>query len=178
MLEFTLGVDAGNIGIVPQSAFSRDEFHRGLVVPVRVRADHWLTLQYEKGYLFFNVANTNYAGEPGIFVTEDTDFYIGDVCYILDPVIPTNDPNWDTAEDPAPGYWAACVCALAVDRAGVEQVKPFEAAPGVLGFVAPTRYGDGAYQLEVYEDNDGYLSFAVVQTGNDDEDEYDEDEEE
>lgn len=163
-------VDAGMIGIVPMAAVNRDDggwLEGGTVI--RVQGGRFLNLHYDEGRISIT-ADLNGA----VPVPADSDFWVGDLCYVLENNIPVEDRDWDKSAAPGPGYWAACVSSFETPRDGRCFARPFRAGDGLAGLVASTRWGDGLYpgMLQV---EGGYAVGVVIETG--DVDEYEDEEE-
>ncbi len=163
-----LPVDAGMIGIVPVAAIQRHEngYPDGGMV-IKVQGGRYLNLHYCDGRITIT-ADLNGA----VPVLEDTEFWVGDVCYVLDNNIPITDPNWDKSPNPAPGYWAACLMSFQTPRhdAGGWFSKPFRLDGGLAGLVSATKWGDGLYPAVATTDGI-YTVCVTVDTGDEDEDE-------
>lgn len=163
-----LPVDAGMIGIMPLAAVNRDDAWLDGGVVVKVAAGGSLSLEYDNGQIVIA------AGDRGVVaVGEDSEWWVGDPCYVLENNIPFDgdaDNDWAAAADPAPGYWAACVASMKVLRYGCWEAQPFRLDGGRLGLVAATMWGDGLYSLTIQSRGD-FLQLAVIETGEVEEDE-------
>ncbi len=159
-------VDAGMIGIVPVAAMNRgNESWLAGGALIRVQGGQFLNLHYDEGRISIT-ADLN-----GVVpVLEDTDFWVGDLCYVLENNIPVEDRNWDKAVAPGPGYWAACVSSFETPRDGRCFARPFRAGEGLAGLVASTRWGDGLYPGTFRVEGD-YTVGVVIETGDVEEEE-------
>lgn len=154
-----LPVDAGMIGIVPVAAINRgdDGWPEGGLV-VKVQGGRYLNLHYSDGRITIT-ADLNGA----VPVLEDTEFWVGDPCYVLENNIAV-DRDWETSPLPAPGYWAACVSSLDTPRCGVYFARPFRLDGGMAGLVSSTQWGDGSYPVTARLEGE-YMVAVVVETG-------------
>lgn len=152
-------VDAGMIGIVPVAGIRRDDGSRDGGTEVVVEAGRYLNLHYHDGRITIS-ADLNGA----IPVLEDTRFWVGDLSYVLENNIPGERPKWWQAEDPDPGYWAACVASMATPQYGTYFAKPVPLGDGMAGLVSRTMWGDGLYPARVETDGEFMVRF-VVETG-------------
>lgn len=152
-----LPVDAGMIGIIPLAAINRSEadgaWPQGGVV-VRVQGGRYLNLHYNDGRITIS-ADMN----GSVPVLEDTDFWVGDLCYVLE----NNFPDDENGKEPI-GYWGACERTYETPRYGTCFMKPFRLADGAAGLVSRTQWGDGCYPSEVKME-DGYAVRITVETG-------------
>ena len=163
-------VDAGMIGIVPLAAMNRngEGWPTGGAV-IRVQGGRFLNLHYDEGRISIT-ADLN-----GVVpVLEDSDFWVGDLCYVLENNIPVEDRDWAGSAAPEPGYWAACVSSFETPRDGCCFARPFRAGEELAGLVASTKWGDGLYPGSFRVEGD-YTVGVTVETG--DVDEYEEEEE-
>ena len=158
-----LPVDAGMIGAIPLTAVNRSEedgaWPEGGMV-VRVQGGRYLNLHYNDGRISIS-ADLN----GSVPVLEDTDFWVGDLCYVLE----SNVPDDENGKEPE-GYWAACKRTYETPRYGACFMKPFRLSAGVAGLVSRTQWGDGSYPAEVRME-DGYAVHIIVETGDAAEDE-------
>ncbi len=168
-----LPVDAGMIGIMPLAAVNHaDAWLEGGQV-VNVAGGCWLSLCYDNGRITIQLDS-----HGAIPVDEDSKWWIGDPCYLLENNIPSGEAgDWTKAADPAPGYWSACVASLRTPRAGRFAAQPYQLDGGLQGLVASTMWGDGCYPLLLQTRYDNYLKYAVIETGDVEDEDYDEDEE-
>ncbi|RIK15457.1 MAG: hypothetical protein DCC51_14655 [Anaerolineae bacterium] len=169
-----LAVDAGMIGIVPVAAIDRTDedglWKEGGMV-FKVLGGLFLSLRYDDGRITITADEDECEGAMAVPV--DTEFWIGDPCYVLTYNLPANDRDWDKAENPEPGYWAACLRSFETPRFGEWVGRPYELPGGMQGLVSRTQWGDGLYPAEARTLAD-YLLNVVIMTG----DEYEEEEEE
>lgn len=164
-----LPVDAGMIGILPLAAVNRaDAWLEGGQV-VKVGAGCALSLDYDDGRITIRVSDRG-----TIPVAADSEWWIGDPCYGLENRLDEVEGDWTKASDPEPGYWAACVASLSCPRDGQFTAQPYRLDGGLLGLVAPTRWGDGCYSLNLGMFG-AYMMSAVIETGDEDDDGDDDD---
>ena len=160
-----LPVDAGMIGIIPLAAINRSEadgaWPAGGIV-VRVQGGRYLNLHYSAGRITIS-ADLN----GSIPVLDDTDFWVGDLCYVLESNFP-DDKN-KNGKEPI-GYWAACERTHETPRYGDCFMKPFRLSDGAAGLVSRTQWGDGSYPADVHVE-DGFAVRITVETGDAVEDE-------
>lgn len=167
-----LPVDAGMIGIMPVAAINRPDAWLDGGQVVKVGADCCLSLQYDNGRVAIRV------GDRGAIPVEtDSEWWIGDPCYVLKNNLDEAEGDWTKAADPSPGYWAACVASLKTPRYGQFTTQAYQLDDGMLGLVASTMWGDGFYRMTLGTFG-AYLLSAVVETGDSEGEEDDVDEEE
>ena len=162
-----LPVDAGMIGVIPVAAINRTEdgaWPEGGAV-IKVQGGRYLNLHYNKGQITIS-ADFNGA----VPVLEDTEFWVGDPCYVLEYNLPLQNREWDKSPCPDPGYWAACVSSFETPRHGCYFARPFRLEGGLAGLVSSTQWGDGCYPATERVE-DGYTVSVVVETGDIDYDE-------
>lgn len=158
MKEFP--VDAGIIGIVPVAAIQREDSWKEGGLVIRVQGGRFLNLHYDYGTITIT-ADLNGA----VPVLEDTDFWVGDLCYVLENNIPADDPQWHESTNPAPGYWAACVSSFETPRhGGCYFARPFRLEGGMAGLVSSTQWGDGSYPGAVQHEGE-YTVRVRIETG-------------
>lgn len=155
-----LPVDAGMIGIIPVAAISRqdDPYPQGGMV-IKVEGGRYLNLHYNNGRITIT-ADLNGA----VPVLEDTEFWIGDLCYVLAYNIPADDGNWDKSDGSESGYWAACKRSFETPRFGCYFAKPFRLDDGMAGLVSSTQWGDGSYPATARMEGE-YTVAVTVETG-------------
>jgi hypothetical protein len=163
-------VDAGMIGVIPKAAMQRGDggWPEGGMV-IKVQGGRYLNLHYNDGRITIT-ADLNGA----VPVLEDTEFWVGDLCYVLESNIPTEDCGWYESTNPAPGYWAACVSSSETPRhGGCYFAKPFRLDGGMAGLVSSTQWGDGVYPGTARTEGE-YTVCVTIETG----DTFEDDEEE
>jgi hypothetical protein len=166
MKEFP--VDAGMIGVVPVAAMQRADGCPDGGIVIKVQGGRYLNLHYDNGRITIT-ADLNGA----IPVLEDTEFWVGDLCYVLENNIPIEDREWHKSAAPAAGYWAACVSSFETPRYGCSFAKPFRLDGGMAGLVSRTQWGDGLYPGSTRTEGD-YTASVTIETGDDFDDEEEE----
>lgn len=163
-------VDAGMIGVIPVSAMQRGDegWPEGGMV-IKVQGGRYLNLHYNDGQITIT-ADLNGA----VPVLEDTEFWVGDLCYVLEGNIPLDDPEWDKSPNPDPGYWAACIRSFETPRhGGCYFARPFRLEGGLAGLVSSTQWGDGLYPGTSRTEGE-YTVSVTIETGDDFEDDEEE----
>lgn len=154
-------VDAGIIGIIPLAAMEpREGFWPDGGLVVTVRSGRNLGLIYNDGVI---VISADDSGTGMIYVPKDTQYWIGDLCYVLENNIPIGDPQWHKTASPEPGYWAAAISSFQTPRDGRYTVETFPLPNEMQGLVARTQWGDGYYPSQIRMDGH-YLDTLIVFT--------------
>lgn len=160
-----LPVDAGMIGVIPVTGINRIDHSAEAGLVIKVQGGRYLNLHYNNGRITIT-ADLNGA----LPVLEDTEFWVGDLCYVLENNIDLDRHDWGEAADASSGYWAACVSSLMTPRHGCCFARPFRLDEGRAGLVALTQWGDGLYPASARIKN-GFVVSVIVETGDAEDDE-------